>query len=694
VESDGAGRPGPGRRGAKKASRGRTAAAITLVIAAGFAVLAPGAVGDEVVQPAPGVPGQERAWELVTPAEPMSAQLFGLQFISPNGSRIAYVTIGPLPDAPPGMPLLGSAFALRGANGWTNQSNPVPPFPDTHFQPLPLRISPDLGTVLWELHPPASGFVASLARRAPAGDTLLAENAALFDASTDLQHILFSSQEHLLAEDASRTSGASLYEAVGSGLRLVDVDSSGTLLSECGATTEAPTAPGHLSPISRDGRRIFFTTVPGCAGTTRAFMRVDGTTTVEIGASQCDLPDCGKAADIRFVGATDDGSSAYLLTAEKLLDADADSLPDLYRYDVGDGRLTLVSTDVAGRNLVATALQGGSSVGARAYFIAEVPELGESDLYMADDSGPHRVPGDSFFEASVDGRYVVYTTSAQLVAGDTDENADVYRYDAEQGATTLLSVSPTAGNGPFDAGFTQEAGIKHSSIATRYQVMSEDGSHVFFTTAEPLLPADRNQAGDVYEWTEGVLSLVSAGTGRFATYFLGSNPDGETVVFETADTLVAQDRDRGSWDFYAARIGGGFPPSTPAPAPVKQSAAPRADRAIPSRPGLGHRIGLARIDAAARREIVASGWIDLLAEVPGAGRLSAVARAKVGGRERVIASAGVRASEPGPLRLRMRLSKGARRRLAAGLDLKVQLRLHLSGLDLARRVGFALRTAR
>jgi hypothetical protein len=678
---------GPGNGGGTSLGSCRAVAALTIAACLAVFAAAP-AIADELLKPAAGVPGEGRAWELVSPEDPMSARLWGVHSISPDGNRVSFATLGPMPDAGEGRPLIAPALVIRGATGWADRTNPPPP--NDAAIPTPLRFSADFGTSLWLTNLPADDPISpgnyALFRRVSSGDTLLAVGPSFGGASADLQHVLFTSAEHLLPADSSRSSGQSVYEAVGSTLRLVDVDDSGAPLSDCGA--------GSAS-ISVDGSRIFFSTAPDCTGPTRAFMRVDGAVTEEIGTSQCDLPACGEVADVQVAAITPSGSSAYLSTAERLLDDDADSLPDLYRYDVADRRLTLISSGWEGENLVATAVSGFADDGSRSYFSAVDDATHQTNLYVVDGSGIARLPGTlggAALEVSGDGHFAVYASAAQLAPADTDESVDIYRYDAEQRAVTLVSAAPVAGSGPFDATISRLENAGDVRV-DRYRVMSADGSRIFFATPEQLLPADRNDALDVYEWANGSLSLISAGTGEFPSHFVNSTADGATVLFETPDTLVPADRDGGSWDYYAARIGGGFPAALTPPKSSESATLPPMPRrggGRPAGPGAGRAIRLARIDAAARREIVASGRIVLLAEIPTAGRLSATASARVGGHEQVVAAASILASKPGPVRLRMRLEDRARRRLLEGVDLRLRLRLHLSGLESVRRASIEL----
>jgi hypothetical protein len=95
--------------------------------------------------------------------------------------------------------------------------------------------------------------------------------------------------------------------------------------------------------------------------------------------------------------------------------------------------------------------------------------------------------------------------------------------------------------------------------------MSDDGSKVFFDTAQSLVPRATNGNFDVYEWHDGQLSLISDGQSASNSYFIDSSSDGSDVFLGTHSPLALQDTDV-EGDLYDARISGGFPPPAIAPA--------------------------------------------------------------------------------------------------------------------------------
>jgi hypothetical protein len=109
------------------------------------------------------------------------------------------------------------------------------------------------------------------------------------------------------------------------------------------------------------------------------------------------------------------------------------------------------------------------------------------------------------------------------------------------------------------------------AVAARVQALTDDGSRVFFSTLDALVPEDVNEGPDIYEWHDGTVKLITSGTPRYPG-LSGPSPVGVTAAgrdffFLDAAKLTQQARDS-ALKLYDARIGGGFPPQTP-PAPCE-----------------------------------------------------------------------------------------------------------------------------
>jgi hypothetical protein len=91
------------------------------------------------------------------------------------------------------------------------------------------------------------------------------------------------------------------------------------------------------------------------------------------------------------------------------------------------------------------------------------------------------------------------------------------------------------------------------------RVVSDDGSRVFFSTKNALTPEAIEGVRNIYEYEDGHTMLVSPG-GAAATdaFYQDSSSDGSDVFFTTLQSLVPGDDDGGATDVYDSRVGGGF----------------------------------------------------------------------------------------------------------------------------------------
>jgi hypothetical protein len=672
------------------------------------------------------VPDQGRAWELVTPAEPVGPSVVRTQAINADGTRVVYVSSGPMPGAPAGS-MEASNLAIRGNGSWSGSPLGAP-YSTTAFSTagllaeLAVAFDANLSTSIWTgaepLVPggPVEGHVGLYRIELDGTVTLLAdmgEPGSFIAASEDTQHVVFSSSAHLLAGDAGRTNGSSIYEINGSMEQLVDVDTNEALLSSCGSIVNPS------GGVSRSGSRIFFTNPAlssgSCPQPSHVYLREGGDTTTDVSVSQCDRPDCNSSENVSFAGATPSGSSVFLTSAQQLTNADLDERPDLYRYDIASETLTLISggsPEADGE--VVSKIVHTSADGSHVYFNAKrrlLSGLGSAsgeNLYLADEDGLHFIAptgsGDPL-QISQDGRIALLETIAPLDVADTDGRKDVYLYSVDTGTFTWLSEGVSSGNGDFDARITSpvESQVVLGGSGSTYRALTEDGGRAFFSTAEKLIPSDHNEATDVYEWTKGELGLISAGDGADGADFAGVSAGGQAVLFKTSASLLSSDRDGGERDLYAARIGGFAVKQVQQPTCGAGNCATarrqRIVRPIPAsikspRSGKRGRLKLLQIDPDAGESVAADGQLQLQVRVPAPGLVSGLASMRVGGRSPTAAAGSAGAIRAGTLTVVLQATQSARLRLRRRHVLRLRLVLHQSHLRLTRKLTLRLNGAR
>jgi hypothetical protein len=352
----------------------------------------------------------------------------------------------------------------------------------------------------------------------------------------------------------------------------------------CAGAAARPSA--NFKGASEDGSKVFFTTSAALTGEDRdtgsdLYMATIGCPGVEpLAVQSCETserevtslvqvshdPVAGQAAEVQgAVRIAADGSRAYFV-ARGVLSEGANAqghapvlgADNLYVYD-SESRTTAFVAELCSRPA-----QSGAVVDLRC------PRDPTGSNANEDRSLWEGVPQ---AQATHDGAFLVFGTYAQLLPEDTDSAEDIYRYDAETGALERVSV----GEGGYDAngnndasdatiqsGFIDDSkGAGANSIFLEHELggraISEDGSRIVFSTAEPLSPRATNGKVDIYEWHNGVLALISTGTNGEDDTEPVITPSGRDIFFTTSQGLMAQDAD-GVPDIYDARLGEGFAP--------------------------------------------------------------------------------------------------------------------------------------
>jgi hypothetical protein len=193
---------------------------------------------------------------------------------------------------------------------------------------------------------------------------------------------------------------------------------------------------------------------------------------------------------------------------------------------------------------------------------------------LAQDTSVWGVEDNRPAQATADGRFLLFLSSADLTPDDHSKVPQLFEYDAVTQKLSRVSI----GQG---AAYSDDGNVSTFNEAAHIPVqkfvvtdlptaesfgtaLSGDGSSVFFTSAARLAPQAVSGDTNVYEYREGNVYLVSDGhdasqySNEPTVKLFGIDPSGKDAFFLTADPLVPQDGETQE-ALYDAREDGGFP---------------------------------------------------------------------------------------------------------------------------------------
>ena len=343
---------------------------------------------------------------------------------------------------------------------------------------------------------------------------------------------------------------------------------------ECGLThmcTGANRNSAMFQGASSDGTRAYFTTSASLVTEDKDMqndlymVEIDkevGKVTVSDPIQVSRDSNVGEAADVQgVVRISDDGSRIYFVARGVLAGANAEgraaveNADNLYVYNAISHTTVFVADLCSGQD------ESGSVVD-----VTNCPSS-ESDegLWRREDAREAQA-------TPANGQVLVFSSYGQLTSDDTDSAKDVYRYDTSQGLQRISvgdeGYDSNGNNSMFDAQIARPDfgdGTLVGQDEMRTRAVTENGSEVVFTSAEPLAPGAINGKTNVYEWQNGNVALISSGTSPEADDEPVITPSGHDIFFDTVSGLVPSDTD-GLRDVYDARVGGGFPLTSVPPA--------------------------------------------------------------------------------------------------------------------------------
>jgi hypothetical protein len=560
----------------------------------------------------------------------------------------------------------------------------------------------------------------------PATD--LAYRPSLIWASQDFGHVLFESQLPLTAGTAGLA--RRLYEWSDGTVRLAGILPSGTPSpsSEGGGGASILNSLLGQRAISEDGSKVFFSAPSGdgALGKGKVYMRLDGSTTVQLNRSERTPHDVAKPALLFDV--TSSGSRAFFTSQEALTDdAPVGGDRKLYVYDAtkpdsDPHNLTYLSADASGTapaNDVSSVI-GASADGSTVYFVsngqivAGEPALTNRGIFVSHDgtvsfvapiqsteeSELSRATGTARQARVSENGDLLFSTHGPVGPTGYDHGScdngfgrcrELYLYRLATHTVSCVSCNPSGAPGTSDAAIYTESGQGGSQGTIREtRAISADGASVYFSTADALVPGDVNDARDVYEYDAASAAphLISTGTDPSPSYFMDATADGHDVFFVTRQRLVGWDVDQG-YDLYDARGGGGFPePPSSLPACTGDSCqgtltAPPGANTVGSAVfnGAGNATeeipstisGIQKLSSSDRSILAKGGKARLRLKVNGAGTVTVAGTAKLGKKHRRVVSARANAKQAGAVSIPFALSRSARSALSRKRSLTVRL---------------------
>jgi hypothetical protein len=409
-------------------------------------------------------------------------------------------------------------------------------------------------------------------------------------ASADFTHQLLEANDTLApgaqgGPEATFAHENNLYDSFAGHLSTVNILPNGNAAPDAmfgGPVEAAPWQRNFSHVISADGARVFWTDL----NTKALYVREHDSLTKLI------------AEEAVFSTASADGSRVLYIKAGTIYEDNLDT-GVTRALAPGGGVIGLVGASedleyiyfASEAALAAGSTTGESNLylvhGGEVRFIATLGSSSEEKIpnFFSEDLGAETLPwsadpGVRSAEVTPSGHALVFMSTRSLTGYDNVSLAysepvhEVFVYDADTGALSCASCDPS-GTRPSTRG--QAASIGEFFPISGYptfqeRVISEDGTRVFFESADPLLPQAQNGVLNVYEWERdgsgsctlqnGCIYLLSTGSSSTPSNLIGASESGNDVFMITRSQLVPADQNEYN-DVYDAHVGAVEPPAAP-----------------------------------------------------------------------------------------------------------------------------------
>ncbi len=291
--------------------------------------------------------------------------------------------------------------------------------------------------------------------------------------------------------------------------------------------------------ISGDGRYALFNTGSGLYRRDR----VDGTTQ-RVDTTAADVPANANPGPTR-PAISPDGRFVSFDTYASNLAADSNNEPDIYLKDMDTGAIVRVSITTGGGDIGDIVYCTESAVSADGNRIAFVCEAANAipTVYLRDRSAGTTTTISINLSAgislsstsaspsiSADGRYVGFVSDApDLVAGDSNGEADAFVRDTDNGTTFRVSLNATGDE--ITGGNTHRVDLADACVAA------------FEHDSNSVIDGDTDGVSDVFvrDWCAATTEVVSVDSNGFGTSSASGKPsisaDGRYVAFYSNGNL-------------------------------------------------------------------------------------------------------------------------------------------------------------